>query len=105
MSPGMVETGPLTHSEEENMSFRDRARQRLQQRAQPAQPEDDQEQQNDPPDDGQEQPSNQPEEQQAASAPAQPDYAAELAQLAQLKEQGILTEEEFTAKKKQILGI
>ena len=35
----------------------------------------------------------------------QPDYAAELAQLAQLKDQGILTEEEFEAKKKQILGI
>ena len=35
----------------------------------------------------------------------QPDYAAELEQLAQLKAQGILTEEEFEAKKKQILGI
>ena len=34
-----------------------------------------------------------------------PDYAAELEQLAQLKNQGILTEEEFEAKKKQILGI
>jgi hypothetical protein len=89
-----VETGPLTHSEEEDMSFRDRARQRLQNRAQPAQPED-----------GQEQPSGQPEQQQDSSAPAQSDYAAELEQLAQLKEQGILTEEEFTAKKKQILGI
>ena len=41
----------------------------------------------------------------APSAPAQPDYAAELEQLAQLKAQGILTEEEFEAKKKQILGI
>ena len=40
-----------------------------------------------------------------AAAPAQPDYAAELEQLAQLKAQGILTEEEFEAKKKQILGI
>jgi hypothetical protein len=40
-----------------------------------------------------------------AAAPAAPDYAAELAQLAQLKDQGILTEEEFEAKKKQILGI
>ena len=39
------------------------------------------------------------------AAPAQPDYTAELAQLAQLKAQGILTEEEFEAKKKQILGI
>src|SRR6476659_11099108 len=54
-----VETGPLTHSEEEDMSFRDRARQRLQNRAQLAQPEDDQEPQNGPPEDGQEQPSGQ----------------------------------------------
>ena len=38
-------------------------------------------------------------------AAAAPDYAAELEQLAQLKAQGILTEEEFEAKKKQILGI
>ncbi|MDP9118833.1 MAG: SHOCT domain-containing protein [Actinomycetota bacterium] len=30
---------------------------------------------------------------------------AEIQQLAQMKEQGILTEEEFAAKKKQILGI
>jgi len=43
--------------------------------------------------------------QAAAAAPAEPDYAAELEQLAQLKAQGILTEEEFQAKKKQILGI
>jgi membrane protease subunit (stomatin/prohibitin family) len=43
--------------------------------------------------------------QQAPAEPAAPDYAAELAQLAQLKDQGILTEEEFEAKKKQILGI
>lgn len=42
---------------------------------------------------------------QQAAAPAQPDYTAELEQLAQLKAQGILTDEEFEAKKKQILGI
>lgn len=36
---------------------------------------------------------------------AQPDYMAELEQLAQLKNQGIITEEEFEAKKKQILGL
>jgi len=41
----------------------------------------------------------------APAAPEVPDYAAELEQLAQLKAQGILTEEEFEAKKKQILGI
>jgi membrane protease subunit (stomatin/prohibitin family) len=43
--------------------------------------------------------------QQAAAAPAAPDYAAELQQLAALKGQGLITEEEFEAKKKQILGI
>ena len=41
----------------------------------------------------------------APAAPAEPDYTAELEQLAQLKNQGILTDEEFEAKKKQILGI
>jgi len=55
-----------------------------------------------------------PPPQYAAAAPAQyaapppppaPDPIAELQQLAQLKDQGILTEEEFTAKKKQVLGI
>jgi Short C-terminal domain len=47
-------------------------------------------------------------EQAAAAAPvavAEPDYTAELEQLAQLKNQGIITEEEFEAKKKQVLGI
>ena len=47
-------------------------------------------------------------QQMAAAQPAaqaQPTYAAELEQLAQLKAQGILTDEEFEAKKKQILGI
>ena len=47
-------------------------------------------------------------EQQApppAAAPAEPDYMAELQQLAQLRDQGILSPEEFEAKKKQLLGI
>jgi hypothetical protein len=45
-------------------------------------------------------------EQTAAPVPpAGSDYAAELEQLAQLKTQGIISEEEFEAKKKQILGI
>jgi len=39
------------------------------------------------------------------AAPAQQDEMAEIQKLAQMKEQGILTEEEFAAKKKQILGI
>ena len=40
-----------------------------------------------------------------SDAPAEPDYTSELEQLAQLKAQGIITEDEFQAKKKQILGI
>ncbi|HET9242131.1 MAG TPA: SHOCT domain-containing protein [Gaiella sp.] len=44
-------------------------------------------------------------QQGAEMAAAEPDYTAELQQLAQLKTQGILTEEEFEAKKRQILGI
>ena len=35
----------------------------------------------------------------------QDDTASQIQQLAQLKDQGILTQEEFTAKKKQLLGI
>jgi hypothetical protein len=44
----------------------------------------------------------------ASPAPAvtsEPEYMGELERLAQLREQGILSEEEFEAKKKQILGI
>jgi membrane protease subunit (stomatin/prohibitin family) len=44
-------------------------------------------------------------QQAAAATPAEPDYAAELEKLAQLKNQGIINDEEFEAKKKQILGI
>ncbi|MDQ5954025.1 MAG: hypothetical protein QG647_763 [Patescibacteria group bacterium] len=45
---------------------------------------------------------------QAAQAPVaqtSDDQIAELKQLAELKDQGILTQEEFDAKKKQILGL
>lgn len=38
-------------------------------------------------------------------APAQVDYIEELRKLAELKEMGIVTEEEFEAKKKQLLGL
>jgi hypothetical protein len=38
------------------------------------------------------------------AAPAEPDYAAEIEKLAQLKAQGLITDEEFAAKKKQLLG-
>ena len=39
------------------------------------------------------------------AAPAQRDDMAQIQQLATMKDQGLLTEEEFQAKKKQILGI
>ena len=42
-----------------------------------------------------------------ARAPAapEPEYVGELERLSQLRDQGILSDEEFEAKKKQILGI
>ena len=40
-----------------------------------------------------------------APAPAEPDYAAELQKLASLRDQGIISNEDFEAKKQQILGI
>ena len=46
---------------------------------------------------------------EATAAPAatssEPGYVGELERLAQLRDQGILSEEEFEAKKKQLLGI
>jgi hypothetical protein len=41
----------------------------------------------------------------APAAPAEPDPAAEIQKYAALKDQGLITEEEFAAKKKAILGI
>jgi len=41
----------------------------------------------------------------AAAAPAQSDYIDELKQLAQLRDAGIISDEEFEAKKKQLLGL
>ena len=41
----------------------------------------------------------------APAAPAQQDDMAQIQQLAAMKDQGLLTEKEFEAKKKQILGI
>jgi hypothetical protein len=38
-------------------------------------------------------------------AAAEPSYIAELEQLADLKAKGVLTEEEFQAKKQQLLGL
>jgi membrane protease subunit (stomatin/prohibitin family) len=40
-----------------------------------------------------------------AAAPPQADYTAELEKLAQLRDQGVISAEDFEAKKKQILGI
>ena len=44
-------------------------------------------------------------QQAVAAAPAETDDAAEIQKYAALKDQGLLSEEEFAAKKKQILGI
>lgn len=43
--------------------------------------------------------------QSAAATPAPTSEVEQLQQLATLRDQGILTDEEFTAKKKQLLGI
>jgi len=40
-----------------------------------------------------------------APAPAAPGYVGELERLAGLRDQGIITDEDFEAKKKQLLGI
>ena len=41
----------------------------------------------------------------APAASAAPDYAAELEKLAGLRDQGVISADDFEAKKKQILGI
>ena len=43
--------------------------------------------------------------QTAAPAPSEPEYVGELERLSQLRDQGIISNEDFEAKKKQILGI
>ena len=53
-------------------------------------------------DDGYDEPAPAP---AAPAAPAEPDYAQELQKLAELKAAGIINDEEFEAKKKQILGL
>jgi membrane protease subunit (stomatin/prohibitin family) len=42
---------------------------------------------------------------QAPPAAAEPDYTAELEKLAKLRDDGVITAEDFEAKKKQLLGI
>ena len=39
------------------------------------------------------------------AAPSEPGYMGELQRLSQLRDQGIITDEDFEAKKKQLLGI
>jgi Short C-terminal domain len=41
----------------------------------------------------------------APAAPAQPAYLAELEQLAQLRDQGVISSDDFEAKKKELLGL
>jgi hypothetical protein len=41
----------------------------------------------------------------AAPAAAEPDYTAELERLAKLRDEGVISAEDFEAKKKQLLGI
>jgi hypothetical protein len=41
----------------------------------------------------------------SAPAPAEPDYISELERLAGLVDKGIITQEEFEAKKKSLLGL
>lgn len=48
---------------------------------------------------------NAPPTQEPVSAEAEPDYVAEIERLGQLKEKGLITEEEFQAKKKKLLGL
>ena len=49
--------------------------------------------------------SDQQAEQPVQSAPPADDMTTQIEQLNQLKEKGMITQEEFDAKKKQILGI
>jgi Short C-terminal domain len=52
-------------------------------------------------------PQEQPSETAASTTPAapEPEYVGELERLAQLRDQGIISNDDFEAKKKQILGI
>ncbi len=42
---------------------------------------------------------------EAPAAPAQADYTVELERLAGLRDQGVITAEDFDAKKRQLLGL
>jgi Short C-terminal domain len=47
----------------------------------------------------------QPAEPAAPAAPPEPGYVGELERLSQLRDQGIISNDDFEAKKKQLLGI
>ena len=53
----------------------------------------------------QDQPAAQAAEADPVPAASEPDYVSELERLAQLRDQGIITDGDFEAKKKQLLGI
>jgi hypothetical protein len=53
----------------------------------------------------QEQPAEAETAEPAPAAPSEPGYMGELERLSQLRDQGIISNEDFEAKKKQILGI
>jgi hypothetical protein len=46
-----------------------------------------------------------PQQAPAAAPASEPDYTTELERLAKLRDQGVITAEDFEAKKKQLLGI
>ena len=52
-------------------------------------------------------PQEEPQQQAApvAASPQEPEYMAELERLAQLRDQGVISSEDFEAKKKELLGI
>ena len=50
-------------------------------------------------------PTQEPQIQAAPEAVAQPDYLDELERLADLRDRGIITEEDFETKKQQLLGL
>lgn len=51
------------------------------------------------------QPAGEEEYAEPAAAPAEPDYVSELERLARLRDQGVITAEDFDAKKRQLLGL
>jgi hypothetical protein len=61
--------------------------------------------QQDDPQQGYQQQGYQQSEAAPPAAPAEADYTAELEKLAKLRDEGVITADDFEAKKKQLLGI